>query len=69
MEAVALSDEASWSGAVCHTGACVRCIDGREAVVSIVSRSDTARPIRFVLWCSLRACEVCGEHCLTSRGA
>ncbi|MGH7785611.1 MAG: hypothetical protein ACRERC_02030 [Candidatus Binatia bacterium] len=34
------------------------------AVVSMVDRDDVDGGIRFVLWCSLRRCGACSEHCL-----
>ena len=41
---------------------------GRAALVSVVERDAAPSPIRFVLWCSLRACDECSERCLrTSR--
>jgi hypothetical protein len=52
-------------GPVCHASTQVWCADrGQLAVVSVVGRNDAGPPIRFVLWCSLRACGECSERCL-----
>jgi len=58
-------------GPVCHASTQVWCADREQsAVVSIIGRNDAANPIRFVLWCSLRACGECSERCLrTGRSA
>jgi hypothetical protein len=32
-------------------------------MISVIEREDAPR-IRFVLWCSLRACGECSESCL-----
>lgn len=38
------------------------------AVVSTVDRDDVEGGMRFVLWCSLRACDQCDEQCLRAHG-
>lgn len=52
-------------GAVRHVSGHVWCAErGCTAVVSVVERETPPTPIRFVLWCSLRACGECSECCL-----
>jgi hypothetical protein len=52
-------------GAVRHASGHVQCVErGCTAVVSVVERHALPTPIRFVLWCSLRACDECSENCL-----
>ncbi len=62
------NDATGWGshiGAVCHASARVWCGERqRPAVVSVIDRDDTGGAIRFVLWCSLRACDGCSEQCL-----
>lgn len=52
-------------GAVRHASGHVQCAErGCTAVVSVVERDASPTPIRFVLWCSQRACGECSECCL-----
>jgi hypothetical protein len=50
-------------GSVQRSSAVVWCADHcRPAVISVIHRDDAG--MRFVLWCSLRACDQCSEGCL-----
>jgi hypothetical protein len=56
-------------GAVRHASGRVRCVErGCTAVVSVIERVDVPTSMRFVLWCSLRGCGECSEHCLRTAG-
>ena len=51
-------------GAVRHAAGRVYCPErGGAALVSVIERADVPT-VRFVLWCSLRACSECSERCL-----
>ena len=63
------NDDAARIGPVRHASAQVWCVENeRPAVVSVIDRNDDGRAVRFVLWCSLRACDQCNERCLSSLG-
>ena len=50
-------------GSVQRSSAVVWCADyARPSVISVIHRDDAGT--RFVLWCSLRACDQCSEGCL-----
>ena len=54
-------------GSVQRSSAVVWCADyARPSVISVIHRDDAGT--RFVLWCSLRACDHCSEGCLNGWG-
>lgn len=61
LDAVTTSDQL---GMVRHASGHVDCPErGSAALVSVIERADVPT-VRFVLWCSLRACSECSERCL-----
>jgi hypothetical protein len=61
---------AACAAAVEHRSRSVFCVARQQrAVISAITRTGPHAPIRFVLWCSLRALEACDEQCLDDASA